>query len=169
MQKIYITGSVGSGKSTLARELSLKLNIPHYELDHVVHERISNDKRGNRKRDETKRDKMFVDIIYSDKWIIEDGLRDYFRKGLVNADTIILLDIPINIRKYRIIIRWIKQNLRIEHCTYKPTFTMLRWLLNENQKFENNKKTFLESLKKYSNKLIILNPNKVKEFLVDSL
>lgn len=33
MKRIYVIGASGSGKSTLSRNLSEKLNLPHYDLD----------------------------------------------------------------------------------------------------------------------------------------
>lgn len=37
--KIHIIGSVASGKTTMAKDLSMKLQIPYYELDNVVWKR----------------------------------------------------------------------------------------------------------------------------------
>jgi adenylate kinase family enzyme len=36
MQRISVVGTSGSGKTTLARDISLRLNIPHVELDYIV-------------------------------------------------------------------------------------------------------------------------------------
>ncbi|WP_419866459.1 hypothetical protein [Sediminibacillus terrae] len=66
--KIHIIGSVGSGKTTLAKELSLKLDIPYYELDNVVWIR---EKSGDIRRTEEEREAYLNRIIQSESWIIE--------------------------------------------------------------------------------------------------
>lgn len=38
-KKIIVVGTSGSGKSTFARQLSIKLNIPHIELDNLYWEK----------------------------------------------------------------------------------------------------------------------------------
>ena len=38
MQRVHLIGVSGSGKSTLARQLSLRLGLPHLELDSVQHQ-----------------------------------------------------------------------------------------------------------------------------------
>ncbi len=166
MEKIYITGSVGSGKSTLAKKMSETYRIPYYELDKVVHKRIGGNKRlGNEKRSETERDKIFSDIISSDKWIIEDGLRECFKKGLEYADTIILLDIPFSLIRFRIIMRWIKQNLRLEKCEYKPSFYILKFMFKWSRWFNENKTLFLQNFSPYESKLIVLDRKRIKSYL----
>ncbi|MNR10461.1 topology modulation protein [compost metagenome] len=67
-RKIHIIGSVGSGKTTFARNLSHKLNIPHYELDNVVWKRAYP---RDIKRTEEERDGLLRTIINSSSWIIE--------------------------------------------------------------------------------------------------
>ncbi|MBD2165820.1 adenylate kinase [Calothrix membranacea FACHB-236] len=60
MQRISIVGTTGSGKTTLAKQISLRRNIPHIELDylhwepnwvevpnHVMRERVSQSLSGN--------------------------------------------------------------------------------------------------------------------------
>ena len=166
MERIYITGSVGSGKSTLAKKMSAKHGIPYYELDKVAHKRIDAHKRlGNEKRDEKERDKIFADITDSDKWIIEDGLRECFKKGLERADTIILLDIPFSLIRLRIITRWIKQNLRLEKCDYKPSIYILKFMFKWSRWYKDNKKAFLQNFSQYESKTIIWDSKKIKAYL----
>ena len=50
------------------------------------------------------------------------------------ADTVLLLEIPRIVREKRILLRWVKQNLGLEKCIYRPRFAMLqamfRWARN---------------------------------------
>ena len=62
-KKIRIIGSVGSGKTTLAKELSLKLNIPYYEIDNVVWIRR---KSGDIRRTDEEREEYLNAIIHSE-------------------------------------------------------------------------------------------------------
>ncbi|GGG18394.1 hypothetical protein GCM10007425_11070 [Lysinibacillus alkalisoli] len=42
-KKIHIMGAIGSGKTTLAKRLHEQLNIPYFELDNIVWERLDSD------------------------------------------------------------------------------------------------------------------------------
>lgn len=55
--KIHIIGSVASGKTTLAKDLSMKLQIPYYELDNVVWKRSD---RGDVRRSEEEKSKFTI-------------------------------------------------------------------------------------------------------------
>ena len=124
--KIYITGSVASGKSTLARRISQITKIPCYHLDEVVHIPAPEEASGNKKRPIEERDALFHDILNSPDYVMEDAGRVCFAEGMHQADIVILLEIPLFIRKKRIITRWLKQKTGLEKCIYKPTFSMLR-------------------------------------------
>ncbi len=116
--KIYIVGAVGSGKSTLSRKLSDALGIICYSLDLIQFD-------GNRRRNVKERDKIFNEILAEEDWIIEDAGRKCFFEGMVKADTIIYLDMPILVVCYRILARWIKQKRDIEECEYPVSFRLL--------------------------------------------
>ncbi len=124
--KIYIVGSVASGKSTLARRLSQATGIPCHHLDEVVHEEDPAAVRGTRKRSVEERDRVFYAILSEPSYIIDDTGRKCFAEGMRRADEIVLLDIPQAVRNRRILLRWVKQNLGMEKCSYKPDFAMLR-------------------------------------------
>lgn len=155
--KIYIVGSVSSGKSTLAKKLSEVLHIPYKSLDEVVH---IPDKSNHRKRQATERDNLFYSIIQQKDWIIEDVGRPCFEEGFKKADTIILLEISIKIRNYRIIKRWIKQRLGIEKCTYNPRYEMLKCMFQWSKDYDTGKDKLKDRISSYHEKVIILRNNK---------
>ncbi|MDE6156418.1 MAG: hypothetical protein K2F67_08280, partial [Eubacterium sp.] len=132
--KLYITGSVGSGKSTLAEQISQITGVPCTHLDELIHIPCSSEKWGNIKRSDEEIDSEFNSIIVSDNYVIEDNGRERFVEGMKNADKIIVLDISLKVRKYRIVKRWIMQKLGLEKCIYKPKLfvlkSMFRWLNN---------------------------------------
>lgn len=149
--KILIIGIVASGKTTISKKLSKLLGIKHYEIDSVVH-----DDENNIKRDEKDQKKIFKDIDKNNDWIIEGTLRKHLFYLCDMADKIIYLDIPIKVRKRRILSRFIKQLLRIEKCNYKVSFNMLKLMYKWTDDFEENKDEFEEKLFKHRDKVIIV-------------
>ena len=117
--KIYIVGTVGSGKSTLARKLSEKNSMRVFHLDNIVHE-------GERNRTDKEVFESIECIFKNECFIIEDTLRERFIPLLDKVDKIIYLDLPKNLLKYRIIKRYVKQKLRLEKSTYRPSLQMLK-------------------------------------------
>lgn len=164
--KLYITGSVGSGKSTFAEQISEITGIPCTHLDELIHMPCASEKWGNIKRSDKDIDSTFNSIITSDHYIIEDNGRERFMDGMRNADKIIVLDIPLKVRKYRIIKRWIRQNIGLETCIYKPKWfvlkSMFRWLNN----YESGKDGTKVRLRQFDSKTIYLtNQNETERFL----
>jgi adenylate kinase family enzyme len=158
--KIYIVGSVASGKSTLAKRISKKTNILYHSLDEVVHQLDKYSQWGNSKRPTEERDLIFSSIMQKDNWIIEDVGRPCFEEGFKQAETIILLEPSTVVRNQRIILRWIRQNLGIEKCVYKPNLNMLRCMLQWSKDYDLGKDKLKERLTPYQNKVIILKSNR---------
>ena len=149
--KLLIVGIVASGKTTLARRLSKEYNIKHYEIDSIVHDDINNIKRNNEEQQ-----KIINKINENENWIIEGTLRKNLYNLLDIADKIIYLNISINIRKRKILFRFIKQKLGIEKCTYKSDLKMLKSMYKCTNDYEENRYEFEKKLKKYQDKLIVL-------------
>jgi adenylate kinase family enzyme len=162
MRKIFITGIVASGKTTLAKQLSNKLNIPWYELDSIVHPLTSE---GRKKRSPEEQVAFIKEIDKYGQWIFEGTNRDSYNCLFDMADTIIFLDPPLWRRKVRIFIRFLKQNLGIEKCNYKPTFKMLRNMYKWTSNFENKRTDFEIRLQAYKEKLIRISDNKNFKYL----
>lgn len=159
MGKIYIIGSVGSGKTTLAKKLSKDLNISYYELDNIVWKYNPN---GDIRRSEEEIEILFNKILEKDNWIIENVGRSYFDRGYEEADTIIYLKLSRLVLYKRVILRWIKQNLKIEKASYKSDLKMLRQMLLWVDKEINDCK--LNKLQFYMDKVTILDEKSVKKY-----
>lgn len=149
--KVLIIGIVASGKTTLARRLSKETNIKNYEIDLIVH-----DDKNKRKRTNKEQQKIIEKINKQSDWIIEGTLRKNLYNLLELADKIIYLDIPIQVRKRRILLRYIKQKLKIEKSNYRPNKEMLKNMYKWTNEFENNKIELEEEMLKYKEKLIVL-------------
>lgn len=159
--KILIIGIVASGKTTLAKKLSIKTNIEYYEIDSIVH-----DDKNNLKRSVEEQQKIIEKINNKNNWIIEGTLRKNLYNLLDISDKIIYLDIPLKVRKRRILLRFLKQKLKIEKCNYKPTIKMLKNMYKWTDDFEKGKELFEKEIFKYKNKLVILkNKKQIKKYI----
>ena len=159
--KILITGPVASGKTTLSKILSDYYEIERFEIDEIVHDINNNDK----KRSLKEQTKMINQINKENKsYIIEGVLRKDLDFILNLVDQIIFLDIDKKTISKRIKRRYIKQKLKIEKSSYKPTKEMLNNMYKWNNDFDD--KDFLKRLYKYPKKLIIIkNKKELKKYL----
>lgn len=164
MNKIYIVGIVASGKTTLAKRLSKELNIPHYELDCIIHVESKN---GRYKRTPKEQVQEINRIDNMGNWIIEGTYRSSCHCLLEMADRIIFLDPPLGLRKIRILTRFIKQKLHLECCHYKSDLKMLKLMYEWTRDFEENRNEFGEMLRIYDYKLVVIND--IKSFRVKRL
>jgi hypothetical protein len=85
--KIHILGLPSSGKTTLARELSLRLELPHHDLDAVafVDERWT-------PRPPVERDRLVSDIVSKPSFVTEGFFIEWTTPLFSAADHIIWLD-----------------------------------------------------------------------------
>jgi len=104
--RIHIIGGTGSGKTTLARRLGTLLDAPFYDLDEIGYEGGFGAKRSL--------DMRLADIeriVEQPAWVTEGGFIWWIDDLLRAADTIVWLDLPWRIRRWRIITRHIKADL----------------------------------------------------------
>lgn len=163
--KIHIIGGSGTGKTYLANLLSTKYNIPHYDLDNLFWDNSAN--QYGMKMSIEKRSKMLSEILQNENWILEGVYYSWLTDSFEKADTIIVLDVPQRVYKYRIICRFIKRKIGIEHGK-KETIKSLRSLLKWTDKFQReNLLQIHAALSNYENKTIVLhNKNEVHSFAV---
>jgi len=159
MSKIYIIGIVASGKTTLAKRLSIQFNIPCYELDSIVWHKTE---KKRYKRTPEQQLEIINNIDNEGNWIIEGTYRESCHCLFDIADKIIFLDTPLWKRKYRILLRYVKQKLGIEKCNYNSDLRMLKSMYKWTKDFEHHRVEFEKMLNQYKNKLIIT--TNVKEF-----
>jgi len=135
-------------------------------LDEIVYESDESSDWGNRKRPEEERDRLFSMILQQENWIIEDVGRPCFSEGLKQADIIVLLDIPLRLRKRRIVLRWIKQRIGIEQSLYKPSYAMLKCMLGWAKNYDCGKGKLHDWLRPYQDKLVVLHNHKdIEKFI----
>ena len=111
------------------------------------------DENAHTKRTDEEIENMFNNIINQDSWIIEDGGRDRFDKGLECCDKIYYLKIPKFIVYKRVIKRWFKQKLGKEKYNYPPTFYQFYDMLRIAKLYFKHEKDKLKKISKYEYKL----------------
>lgn len=161
MKKVLIIGIVASGKTTLARRLSETLRIPWYELDSIVYHRTE---AGRVKRTAEEQVEVIKEIDQNGEWIFEGTDRPSYRCLFDMADTIIFLDTPLWKRRIRIFTRFLKQNLGIEKCDYKPDLQMLKMMVRWTRDFEENRGELESRLQQYKDKVLVLKDNDDLDF-----
>ncbi len=158
--KIYITGSVASGKSTLARRIAAQTGIPCLHLDEAVYVADPAEAWGNRKRPEEERDAIFREMLARESWVMEDAGRACFAEAMAHADIVVLLEIPLAARKRRILTRWLRQNLGIEKCIYRPGARMLRCMFRWAKNYDAGADGTKSRVAPYRGKTVLLHGNR---------
>ena len=152
--KIHIIGCSGSGKTYLAKQLSEKLDIPHFDLDDI---QWDNSIGGyGIKMPPEKRDSLLCGILQNDNWIIEGVYYSWVGKAFEDADRIYVLDMPKHLYKFRIIKRSIRRKLGFvkgKKETLKSVVDLLKWT----DTFQNkNMPEIKRMLEKYVDKVVWL-------------
>ncbi|MEC3860679.1 AAA family ATPase [Mesobacterium sp. TK19101] len=96
MKRVMIVGQPGSGKSTLAREIGKRTGLPVYHMDQIHWQP------GWVARDRGLRVHMANEIELRKTWIFEGGLSETYPHRLSRADTLIVLEIPLWRRAWRV-------------------------------------------------------------------
>lgn len=162
--RIHIIGGSGTGKTYLAKRLSAKFNIPHFDLDDLFWDNASS--QYGVKMPVEKRNKMLNDILRKRDWIIEGVYYDWLDESFKEADTIILLDIPKSVYRFRIIRRFLKRKFEVERAK-QETITSLINLLKWTDKFQNkNLPQIYAKLNNYAEKTLVLHSKRDVKYYI---
>lgn len=159
-RKLFIVGSVASGKTTLAARLSDQLGIPWFELDSIVHVPTAE---GRIKRTPEQQMEAIMEIDPRGTWIFEGTDRASHQCLYGMADTVLFVDTPLWKRRLRIFTRFLKQNLGLEACHYKPDLDMLRAMYRWTHDFERGRTEFEAKLRLYGPKVVRLQGNELQD------
>lgn len=163
MKKIIVIGCPGSGKSTFAKELNKFYNLPLYHLDIIWN-----------KPDKTtitreEFDNKLDEIFKEEAWIIDGNYQRTLEKRIKEANTIFLLDYPLEVclmgATSRVGLKredmpWTEENLNEEFKQKIINFSQdkLPIIYNWLDKYKENKNIIIfktrEDSKKYLNKLL---------------
>ena len=97
--RVLIIGPCGAGKSTLARELGERLALPVFHMDKL------NWQPGWIEGGKGEIRRQLIDIVATDRWLIDGNYGGTLRERLERADTVIYLDFPIGLCVTRLLRR----------------------------------------------------------------
>lgn len=167
MKKIMILGSAGAGKSTLARRIGAIIGIDVYHLDRLFWQ-----KNWIPITQEELYEKV-ESIVDKDSWIIDGNYSKSMDIRFNNADMIILLDMPLWLCLWRVIIRRIKYSNKQrpdmgKECKEKIDWEFIKWIINYHK---NKKQKLYRKLYQLSDKkeIYIIKNKKDKEELINIL
>ena len=141
--KIIVLGCSGSGKSTFSRKLHEKTNLPLIHLDNIWWK----PDRTHISRDEF--DHKLVEILKSDKWIVDGDYSRTYEVRFIHCDTVIFLDYSFDVCMNGIMDRVGKERADIPWTEKKLDPELVK--LVEDYAGE-NRPVIISLLEKYSNK-----------------
>lgn len=97
--RVLIIGPCGAGKSTLARELGERLALPVFHMDKL------NWQPGWIEGGKGEIRRQLIDIVATDRWLIDGNYGGTLRERLERADTVVYLDLPISLCFARVLRR----------------------------------------------------------------
>lgn len=150
--RVHIIGGPGSGKTYLATALSMQTGIEPVSLDDFFWDNRSPVYNTRRPADE--RDRLLQEAIAKENWIVEGASHSWVESSFQKADIIILLNVPVWIRHYRIIKRYFCRKLGLSESAYQESVKSLFHLLTWNQSYNyDNLKRARQSFCAYKDKL----------------
>ena len=130
--KIAIVGGSGTGKTTLSNILSEIYNIPATHIDGIHH--LPN----WQIRDKSERDKIILDIVSTERWIIDGTYHATLKQRFENADLIIWLDYSTFAQLKGVIQRFLqnpgKEREEIPGCKERLNLKFLKYVLTYRRK-----------------------------------
>lgn len=129
LKRIMIIGQPGSGKSTLARRLGEITDLPVVHIDHIHWQS------GWIDRTKAEKDVLCAQVHAGDKWIFEGRHSRTWTERMERADMMIVLDLPLSLRAWRVFWRVIEYNGRTrpdlpEGCPERFNWEFTAWIWN---------------------------------------
>ncbi len=124
---------------------------------------------GNKKRPDIERAALFSATLEEPDFILEDTGRECFLEGMRRVDYVIWLEPGPLVRRKRILLRWIRQNLGFEKCIYRPRFVVLASMFKWARDYKAGKDGTKARVSQFSDKTIILKSNRAVRTWTDGL
>ena len=127
-RRIHIVGGPGSGKTSTAARLARFYGIPAIDLDKLFWQEASGGY-GTKAAPE-ERDAALQAILEQPAWITEGVYQSWVGRCFEEADVVLIMNTPVWLRHWRILIRFVKRWLGLEqskHESLADLFQLLRW------------------------------------------
>jgi adenylate kinase family enzyme len=132
MNRIVVVGVSGSGKTTMARAIADRLDLPHLEMDSVVHAG------GWNTTSDSEFQRIMDEFTTRDRWVVDGNYTDHGIPEVVwpKADTFVWVDPPKRVVMVRVIRRTLTRMLTREKLwdggLREPLSNLYRWDPYEN-------------------------------------
>lgn len=171
-QRIAVIGTTGSGKTIIARKLSLRLGIPHIELDALYWE-----ENWSGVSDEVFRERVAA-AIQGDHWIVDGNYSRCRDLVWAKADTVVYLDYSFWRILWQLLVRTFRRSLQREilwsgnrENLSKAFFSkdsILRWMLTTyHRRRRQYASLFQEAQYDYVKIVQLVNPRMTDKWLED--
>src|SRR4051794_175555 len=107
-RRIAVIGMTASGKSTIARHLARLLDVPHVELDGIIHGPNWVD------LSDTEFYARTAEALGGDGWVVDGNYGAVRELTVGQADTVVWLDYPMIVPLWRVFPRTLRRIIRRE-------------------------------------------------------
>ncbi|ETW12313.1 DNA topology modulation kinase FlaR [Roseivivax marinus] len=164
MKRVMILGQSGSGKSRLARALSDRTGLPAIHLDRFYWAP------GWVPRDRPERERMMLEAAQGPRWIIDGNYFSTACTRIARADTVILLDIPVMLRFWRVLRRTATSYGRVrpdlaDGCPEHVSMDFWRWVWASRQETRARLGALIAAATPETEIVILRSPGAVRRFL----
>jgi adenylate kinase family enzyme len=125
MERVAIIGCGGSGKSTLARRLGARTGLPVTHLDRVFW------RPGWVPTPEDEWRAMQVELVATDRWILDGNYSRTLDVRLPRADTVLFLDVATWRTLSRVLWRTLRdhgKDIQADGCPEKFEWSFIKWV-----------------------------------------
>lgn len=166
MKRIMIIGCAGSGKSTLARRLHEITGLPLFHTDHIQW------KEGWVLQDRQVTQTRAREIADYPSWIFEGAAGSTINIRISQADTLIILDLPVYVCLFRVLKRIIlsygkTRSDMARGCPEQFDWGFLKWIYHYRRTHRSRDLNLMEQAPKRVTKFHFKNQRSVELFILD--
>lgn len=110
MNRVVVVGTSGSGKTTIGREIANALDVPHLEMDSVMHVGDWN------ATPDAEFQRILAEFAEQERWVMDGNYTSHGAREAVwpRVDAVVWLDLPRRVVMSRVVRRTLKRTLTRE-------------------------------------------------------